>query len=203
MLLSSAKYRQSVLPWPKSKQPVISSIRTFLPIYLPTYIPPFSDLTTNQQAIRRDLAEKQAAVISSIRKFLDEYLRGYGATNMMENGGLAAGQLDAVEISNEALQPLVVAWNRWSPTLIPDRIHIRGEEAKQRKAMDDAAATTLALMRQASADQHLQHFHHHPSNISSSAAAGGGIGGGRLGLTKPPMSRSASAPATSLMAGRG
>lgn len=84
------------------------------------------------KAIRRELTEKQAGVVSSVRKFLDEYLRCSAASSTAsgregsEDVGMEGviPRLEDVPITNAALQPLVLAWNRWSPTLIPDRIRI-------------------------------------------------------------------------------
>jgi len=99
------------------------------------------------KAVRKELTDKQASVIPSIRKFLDEYLRAsgggekQGGNSGRARGGERAGSggaedgwsdLGRVEISNAALEPLVLTWNRWSPTLIPDRMHIFPTAAEEK-----------------------------------------------------------------------
>ncbi len=101
------------------------------------------------KAVRKELTDKQASVIPSVRKFLDEYMRaggaGRGGGKDLEGVEGVIPQLNAVDISNEALQPLVLAWNRWSPTMIPDRMHISPtvEELKVAAAAREGRPTTV------------------------------------------------------------
>jgi hypothetical protein len=126
------------------------------------------------QAVRSDLSEKQALVISSVRRFLDEYAK--------TSPDIA--HAEGVEISNVALQPLVVQWNRWPPNMVPDRV--KAERQRRRSSL---------------------------ASIPSSGSTGSDLGGlgERKGsepeitiedLTMPNLGRSASAPVTSSLAGR-
>jgi hypothetical protein len=137
------------------------------------------------KAIRRELTGKQAGVISSVRKFLDEYLRirGGAAASGKDQDGMEGviPRLDEVSISNTALQPLVLAWNRWSPTLIPDRVRIE-------PSADEIRARESRLRA-----------------LSQESDGVGSGGGGKLTpvmatrtLDLPGMSRSVSAPTVPL-----
>lgn len=118
------------------------------------------------KAVRRELTEKQAGVVSSVRKFLDEYLRsggsggsggpfGFGKDRDLGMEGVIP-RLEDVPLCNAALQPLVLAWNRWSPTLIPDRIRIE-------PSLDEIRAKESRLRA-----------------LSQESQGGGDGGGGRL-----------------------
>lgn len=126
------------------------------------------------KAVRRELTEKQSGVISSVRKFLDEYTAG-GLGKDQDGMEGVIPRLEAVPISNAALQPLVLAWNRWSPTLIPDRIRIEPSAEEIR-----AKESRLRALSQ--------------------EGDGGFSGGTRaaLDLGKPGFNRSASAPTVPL-----
>lgn len=136
------------------------------------------------KAVRRELTEKQSGVISSVRKFLDEYTAG-GLGKDQDGMEGVIPRLEAVPLSNAALQPLVLAWNRWSPTLIPDRIRIE-------PSADEIRAKESRLRA-----------------LSQEGGGGdGGFSGGKaapvlapraaLDLGKPGLNRSASAPTVPL-----
>lgn len=60
--------------------------------------------------IKKKLSENQAQSLASLRKFLDEYVKTSGDS------------FEGHEISNIAIQPLMIKWNGWSPSILPDRI---------------------------------------------------------------------------------
>ncbi len=146
------------------------------------------------KAIRKELTGKQAGVISSVRKFLDEYLRGGGSGLGKDQDGMEGviPRLDAVPISNAALQPMVLAWNRWSPTLIPDRVRIEPsvDEIRAREGR------LRALSKESDGD----------GSVGGGVGVSGGMGKLQapvlatrtLDLGKPGLPRSVSAPTVPL-----
>jgi hypothetical protein len=121
--------------------------------------------------IRRQMAQNQAAKLSSVRRFLDEYRRGSGAASVLA--------LQPVELTNLAVQPLVVQWNHWSPAMLPDRVNLGDAVPRKRRGSSLANSPSGTLT---------------PASRHDSKAMDMDLRLAALSMTKLP--RSVSAPAS-------